>query len=98
MSAHAIARVDQCGRSMQVSVVALQGRVLTPAQLSVGWYLMPADAQLAEELTQQGAAWLPSIAQPSLKEAEPLGESWSCCQPGPQQLGTCLVADSMSAK
>ena len=79
-------------------MVALQGRVLTPAQLLAGWYLLPADAQLAKALAQQGAAWLPSVAQRALQEAGPLGESWSCHQPGAEQLGTCLVADYMSAQ
>ena len=75
-SAPAIARVAQGSRGMQVSVVALQGRVLTPAQLSEGWYLLPANAQLAKALAQQGAAWLPSVAHPALlQEGGPLGES-----------------------
>ena len=87
----AMAQVARCSRDMQVSMVALQGRVLTPAQLSAGWYLLPTDAQLAKALAQQGAAWLPSVAQPALQEAGPLGES---CR---QQLSTHLVADAMSA-
>ncbi len=79
---------------MQVLAVALQGRVLTPAQLSAGWYLLPADAQLAAALAQQGAAWLHSVAQPVLQDSEPPGESRSCCQPGPEQVGTCWWQNS----
>ena len=57
---------------MQVLVLNVEGRVLTPDQMRAGLFILPSESALASSLLQ-GGAWMPPLVKQSAAGDEPPG-------------------------